>query len=299
MSVTISATTGKPYGIQRVCDVWEIPRSSFYTHKARQLESPVPQKRGPKPPVTDTELLALIREDLAATLFTGEGHRKVWGRIRFVKGIKVSRKRVLRIMRQENLLSPHRVVQGEKQGHTGKIITMVPNAMWGTDGTKIFTLDDGWCWLFTAIEHWNAECVGWHIAKTGDRFAALQPISMALTQRFGSVCAGVARGLALRMDNGSQYLSGHFQNQIKFWGIAPSFAFVSQPQTNGVAERFNKTLKEQVIYGRTYRNIEELRVALTAFMERYNQHWLIEKLGFRSPKQALNDFYNNQLKAAA
>jgi len=143
------------------------------------------------------------------------------------------------------------------------------------------------------------QCVGWHLTKTGDRFAALQPISMAVNQRFGSVGKDAARGLTLRMDNGSQYLSEHFQNQIKFWGIAPSFAFVSQPQTNGVAERFNKTLKEQIIYGRTYRNIEELRIAVTAFMERYNQHWLVEKLGFRSPKQAMNDFYNDQLKATA
>ena len=122
---------------------------------------------------------------------------------------------------------------------------------------------------------------------------------MAVKQRFGSVGAAVARGLTLRMDNGSQYLSDHFQNQIKFWGIAPSFAFVSQPQTNGVAERFNKTLKEQVIYGRTYRNIEELRVAITAFMERYNQHWLVEKLGYRSPNQAYSDFYDEHNKVAA
>ena len=169
----------------------------------------------------------------------------------------------------------------------------------GYRGTKIFTIDDGWCWLFTAVEHWNAECVGWYIVKTGDRFAALQPLSMAVNQRFGSVGKDAARGLTLRMDNGSQYLSEHFQNQIKFWGIAPSFAFVSQPQTNGVAERFNRTLKEQVIYGRTYLNIEELRVAVTAFMERYNQHWLVEKLGYRNPNQAYSDFYNNQQKEAA
>ena len=299
MSATISSVTGKPYGVQRVCKAWEMPRSSFYSRKVRRHESIVPLKRGPKTLLSDDELLALIRDDLATSLFTGEGHRKVWGRIRFVKGIKVGRKRVLRIMREDNLLSPHRVVQGGPKEHTGKIITVAPDVMWGTDGTKIFTIDDGWCWLFTAIEHWNAECVGWHLAKTGDRFAALQPLSMALKQRFGSVGATVARGLTLRMDNGSQYLSDHFQNQIKFWGIAPSFAFISQPQTNGVAERFNKTLKEQIIYGRTYRNIEELRVAVTAFMERYNQHWLVEKLGFRSPKQALSDFYNDQLKAAA
>jgi putative transposase len=299
MSATTSAATGKLYGVQRVCDAWEVPRSSFYARKARLLESPAPLKRGPKVAVSDDELLALIREDLAASLFTGEGHRKVWGRIRFVKGIKVSRKRVLRIMREQSLLSPYRVARGRANEHDGKIITAAPNVMWGTDGTKIFTIDDGWCWLFSAVEHWNAECVGWHVAKTGDRFAALQPLSMAVKQKFGSVSADIARGLSLRMDNGSQYLSDHFQNQIKFWGMAPSFAFVSQPQTNGVVERFNKTLKEQIVYGRTYRNIQELRVAVAEFMERYNQHWLVEKLGFRSPKQALDDFNNEKLKAAA
>ena len=74
-----------------------------------------------------------------------------------VKGIKVGRKRVLRLMRENNLLSPHRVVQGQPKEHTGKIITAAPNVMWGTDGTKVFTLDEGWCWIFTAVEHWNAE----------------------------------------------------------------------------------------------------------------------------------------------
>lgn len=119
---------------------------------------------------------------------------------------------------------------------------------------------------------------------------------MALMTRFESVGADVARGLALRMDNGTQYLSDHFQNQIKYWGIAPSFAFVAEPETNGVVERFNRTLKEQVIYGRTYQNIEELRIAISDFIDRYNTYWHVEKLGFKSPRQALDEF---QLKAAA
>ena len=62
---------------------------------------------------------------------------------------------------------------------------------------------------------------------------------MGLAGLYGSTAAGAARGLALRMDHGSQYLSDHFTNQIKFWGIQPSYAFVAEPQTNGVAERFN------------------------------------------------------------
>lgn len=293
MSATISPATGKPYGIQRVCEVWELSRSTFYFRKAR-LESScpvVPAKRGPKTLLSDDELLELIRADLGTSMFKGEGHRKVWARLRFIKGHKVSRKRVLRIMRENHLLSPYRVPQGEPNTHQGKIITSAPNVMWGTDGTKVFTVDEGWCWIFTAVEHWNAECVGWHVTKTGDRFAALQPLSMGLLKHYGSVEKGVARGLTLRMDNGSQYLSDHFQNQIKFWGIASSFAFVREPETNGVVERFNRTLKEQVIYGHTFRTVEEVRKAMATFVHQYNQLWPIEKMRFRSPDQAREDYF--------
>jgi transposase InsO family protein len=289
MSATISLATGKRYGVQRVCAVWDVSRSTFYTRKAN-LGCLLPAKRGPKTLLSDEELLDLILDDLATSPFKGEGHRKVWGRLHFVKGHKVGRKRVLRLMRGNHLLSPYRVPQGMPCLHEGKIITCAPNVMWGTDGTRIFTLEDGWCWLFTAVEHWNSECVGWHVTKNGDRFAALQPISMGLMKHYGSVQADAARGLTLRMDNGSQYLSEHFQNQIKFWGIAPSFAFVREPETNGVVERFNRTLKEQVIYGRTFRTIEEVRAAMATFVEQYNQLWQVEKMGFRSPSQARNEF---------
>lgn len=96
----------------------------------------------------------------------------------------------------------------------------------------------------------------------------------------------MARGLRLRMDHGQQYLSDHFQNQLKFWGIAPSFAFVEEPQTNGVAERFNRTLKEQAIYGRVFQTVEEVREAVGAFIQRYNEQWRVEKIAFLTPRQA-------------
>ena len=104
--------------------------------------------------------------------------------------------------------------------------------MWGTDGVRVFTVDDGWGWIFTAVEHWNAECAGWHVASAA---TASPPcaISMGLAGLYGSTAAGAARGLALRMDHGSRYLSDHFTNQIKFWGIQPSYAFVAEPQSNG------------------------------------------------------------------
>ena len=72
---------------------------------------------------------------------------------------------------------------------------------------------------------------------------------------------------------------------MKFWGIAPSFAFLEQPQTNGVAERFFRTLKEQVIYGRIFHTIEEVRRAVGEFVEHYNEQWRVEKNGYLSPRQ--------------
>jgi transposase InsO family protein len=164
----------------------------------------------------------------------------------------------------------------------------------------VFTVDDGWGWIFTAVEHWNAECVGWHVCKRGDRFAAAQPISMGLANLHGSTAIGVARGLSLRMDHGTQYLSEYFTKQIAYWGIRPSYAFVEQPQTNGVAERFNRTLKEQIIHGRIYRNLDELRDAVRQFVKRYNAQWLVEKNGYLSPNQARQAWEDAlSLKAAA
>lgn len=287
MSRATSAGVGKPYGLQRVCRVLDFPRSTIYAQQAAAKELPLrPQRRGPKPQLADADLLMAIRTDLAASPFTGEGHRKVWARLRIMRDIRVSRARVLRLMRENALLSPHRRPQGEPVVHDGTIVTDRPNDMWGTDGIRISTVDEGWVWVFAAVDHFDACCVGLHTVKTGNRFAALQPIAQGLKTEFGATDAEAGRGLALRMDHGTQYTADDFLNQIKFWGIAPSFAFVAEPQTNGVAERFNRTLKEQAIHGRIFKNVEEVRAAVNAFKDLYNRHWRLEKLGFISPLEA-------------
>jgi transposase InsO family protein len=287
MSQTTSVGTGKPYGLQRVCRVLDFPRSTIYAQQAATKVVPLrPQRRGPKPKVADADLLTAIRADLAASPFTGEGHRKVWARLRIMRDLRVSRARVLRLMRENALLSPHRRPQGEPVVHDGTIVTDRPNDMWGTDGIRIETVDEGWVWIFAAVDHCDAYCVGVHAVKIGNRFAALQPIAQGLQAEFGATGAEAGRGLTLRMDHGTQYTADDFLNQIKFWGIAPSFAFVAEPQTNGVAERFNRTLKEQVIHGRIFKNVEEVRAAVTAFKDLYNRHWRLEKLGFMSPLEA-------------
>jgi transposase InsO family protein len=302
MSRTISESTGKPYGIKRVCAVWNQARSTFYEQKKRVLTMVpgyIPAKRGPKTFVSDEKLLDVIIQDLANSPFTGEGHRKVWARLRLINGFCIGKTRVLRIMRENHLLSPYRVRQGKPNVHDGIISTDTPNEMWGTDGTKVFTLADGWVWVFSAVDHWNAECMGWHVVKRGDRYAALEPVSQGLSKFYGSVNRDIARGLSLRMDHGSQYLSDHFINQLRFWGIKPSFAFVEQPQTNGVAERFNKTLKEQAIYGRIFQNVDDVRAAVGRFVDLYNNQWRVEKNGFLSPVETRLAWLNDRTPMAA
>ena len=120
-------------------------------------------------------------------------------------------------------------------------------------------------------------------SKIGSRFEATQAVGMAVRQYCGDLRADAARGLALRHDHGSNFMAEHFQKQIKFWGIAPSFAFVAEPETNGVIERFFRTFKEQVVHGRIYQTIDEVRDAVRTFVGRYNAEWLIEKNGHRSP----------------
>ena len=217
MSRETSETTGQRYGLKRVCQVLAFPRSTIYAQAQREAAKIVPlhrARRGPKPKVSDVDLLGAICADLESSPFTGEGHRKVWARLRIVQGIRVSRARVLRLMRENALLSPHRRPQGEPTTHDGSIQTTRPNEMWGTDGIRIETVDQGWVWVFSAVDHFDACCVGVHVAKTGNRFAALQPVSQGLQTEFGATGADAGRGLALRMDHGTQYTADDFLNQM-------------------------------------------------------------------------------------
>ena len=110
MSATTSATTGRRYGLERVCRTWERSRSALYARRARaqcRKRGAGPARRGPTPALSDAQLLAAIRSDLTRSPFQGEGHRKVHARLRILDGIRVSRTRVLRVMRAQGLLSPH------------------------------------------------------------------------------------------------------------------------------------------------------------------------------------------------
>jgi len=288
MSRTVSPSSNQPYGVARVTAVWNLARSSFYAARQREQQPRAAEKRGPKVQ-SDEVLVAEIRELLAQPVFIGEGYRKIWARLRF-KGVRTSKDRVLRLLREHQLLSPLRQPQPTPTNpHEGTIVTTAPDQMWGTDATATFTETEGSVTIFAGIDHCTAECVGIHAVKKANRFEALEPVRQGMKEHFGGFSAGAADGLKLRHDHGSVYMSEDFQNEIQFLGIEPSPAFVRQPEGNGCIERFFRTLKEQLLWVRRFRDLEELRTALIEFRDRYNHHWIVERLGYRTPAQARAD----------
>ena len=194
MRAHVSPGTGRRYPLTLICQVFRVPRSSVYAAQAPPAPAGPPGKRGPKTRWADTELVAGIRAILGASPFHGEGYRKIRARLAH-RGLAVSGKRVLRLMRQHGLLAPRRL--GPPNGdpaHAGTIITDRPDVMWGTDATRFYTEREGWCWFFGAIDHGIDELLGWHVAKLGDRWAALEPIRQGVRHAFGAfrkdVCPG-------------------------------------------------------------------------------------------------------------
>ena len=285
MTTQTSPTTGRPYPLTMVCTVFRVPRATVYAQTAVTVDD-APGKRGPHTTGSDADLVAAIRTVLAETPFHGEGHRKVRVRVRAL-GWRVGKNRVLRLMRAHGLLAPQRA--GHPHGdpaHAGTITTERPNVMWGTDATRFYTAREGWCWFFGAIDHASADIVGWHVAKIGDRWAALEPIHQGVRAAFGAFGKDIARGLAVRSDWGPQYVADAFRAELAWLGITHSPSFVGEPQCNGVIERFMRTLKEQCLWLHRFDTLDQARAIIRAFIEQYNNEWLIERLDYRTPVTA-------------
>lgn len=278
-----------------ICGVWRVARSSVYakrkTATTRSESSPSePRKRGPRTAIPDATLVIAIRQVLGASPFHTEGHRKVRRRLR-ATGIHVGRHRVLRLMRTHRLLAPTR--PGRPHGdraHAGTITTARPNELWGTDATRFYTRRDGWCWFFGAIDHCSEDIVGWHVAKVGDRWAALEPIRQGVQQTHGAYVPKIALGLGLRMDWGPQYTAHQFLGELRWLGIRPSPSYVGEPECNGIMERWIRTLKEECLYLHDFESLEHARRVIAEFIARYNTQWMLERHGYRTPAEIRRAF---------
>jgi transposase InsO family protein len=290
VSQALSPATSRRYGLARVVRVWCISRATVYRCRASAdiAVPPRPARRGPVGACLDAELVGHIRAQILGSRLHGEGYRKIWARLRHA-GIRTAARRVRRLMGQHGLLAPHRVGRPERRAHDGTITTTAVDIMWGTDMTETVTLREGRARVFVAVDHCSGECVGSHAARSGNRFEALEPVRQGVLCHFGRIEKDAATGLALRHDHGSNTMSSDFQDEIAFLGVESSPSFVRQPEGNGVAERFIRTLKENFLWVHTFDTIEELRRGLRDFIAHYNATWLVARHGYRTPNQIRAD----------
>lgn len=290
MKNEVSPSKQKLYPVRLVLKVAELSSAAWYDTRPRIKEEDK-LKRGPRTTICDNVLLDSIREILKDSIFSGEGYIKIHSRLKR-KNIRVGKNRVYRIMLKFNLLNHKYGNPGTGRAHDGTIITQHPNKMWATDGKQFYTKKEGKCWFIGIIDHFNDEIKSFHLSKTFDKYAAMEPLRFAVSKEYGSVDKDVCKGMdiALRTDHGSQFDSKTYQKEIEFLGINYSPAFVRSPECNGIIERFHRTLNEQIFFQESFEDIEHARERIGSFISKYNEKWILHRLKLQSPIEYRNGY---------
>lgn len=245
----------RPVGVARPLRVIDAPRST---------DAAKPRARKGRPPTIEDEALkAQIRDVLANSPFVGEGYRMVHARLR-QRAVYVGPERVLRLMRESHLHAPVGlgIAHGPK-AHNGSITPENPDQMWGIDTTQTLLTRGVNAAIFAVIDHATAECLALYAAPRGTRFEAIEALRAAVAFQRGETSRGAAAGVTLRHEHGSQFIANLFQSEVRFLGLTSSTSFVREPEGDGCAERFFRTLKENHLWLRAFDDVESLRKPLS------------------------------------
>jgi transposase InsO family protein len=216
------------------------------------------------------------------------GYRRVHVELRN-QGWEVNHKRVLRLMRVDNLLCWRRrkfiLTTDSKHGLAiypnlakDMVLTRI-NQLWIADITYI-RLQVEFVYLAVLLDAFSRRCLGWAVQRTLEAALALEALRMALRQRHPRP------GLVHHSDRGAQYASGDYTALLRKQGIEISMSRRGNVYDNARAESFIKTLKYEEVYRTEYRNLQEAKASIQEFLEKiYNQERLHSALGYRPPRE--------------
>ncbi len=217
------------------------------------------------------------------------GYRRVWAHLRYIDGIIVNKKRVYRLMNEHNLIvTPNTRLKAKRISDKKKPRPSCPNSWWGIDMTKVLS-ENGWVYIVIVLDWYTKKIVGHH---TGHRAVTpdwLNALDRGINLQFPD---GVRKHkLHLMSDNGSQPTSTSFMKVCSHLGVHQAFTSYNNPKGNADTERMMRTLKEELLWLREWKHVDEMDRALTTWIEYYNESYLHSTLGYKSPN-AFEETYN-------
>jgi len=259
-----------------MCELLRVSRASYYRH----WQASAPREE-------ETALRERLQQLALQKRFYG--YRRLAVALR-QEGFAVNHKRVLRLMREDNLLClRHRpfVPVTTLSGHSWTVVPNLvrglqpsgPDQIWVADITYI-RLREGFVYLAVVLDAFSRKVVGWAIAHHLKASLAIEALKQALARR------RPAAGLIHHSDQGIQYACEEYRRLLAGHGLQASMSRVGNPYDNAKAESFMATLKREQIDGRRYRDLAEATADIGAFINTiYNLDRLHSALGYRSPEQ--------------
>jgi putative transposase len=263
--------------IEEKCRLADVSRAGFY----RYLQAKAP----------DDEELALRdrMQKLVAETRQRRGYRALTHQLQR-QGWQVNHKRVLRLMREDNLLClrKKKFVLTTDSRHEFHVYTNLArsikvgelNQLWVADITFI-RLRKEFIYLAVVLDAHSRRVIGWELGRTLQTELPLAALQQALRERTWK-----AGQLVHHSDRGVQYASNDYTDLLEKSGIAISMSRAGNPYDNARAERFMRTLKEEEVYASQYRDLEDARERIGEFLEQiYNLRRLHSALGYLSPAE--------------
>jgi putative transposase len=267
--------TGTQLSVLGMCEAAGFSRAGYY----RFLD---PEKPAPADMDLRDEMQKIALE------WPSYGSRRITAELK-ARGWEVNRKRVQRLMREDNLLCvvKRKFVVTSDSAHglriypnraASMILTGV-DQLWVADITYI-RLEEEFVYLAVILDAYSKRVIGWHLDDGLDDSLTLTALRMALRDR------SVRAGLVHHSDRGVQYASGEYTDLLKGSCIDISMSRKANPWDNAGCESFMKTLKHEEVYRTEYRHMIHARAAIGEFLEKvYNEKRLHSALDYRSPVQ--------------
>lgn len=288
------------FTIKDACFGLGISRSSYYELLSKKSAEDVGDKQREKKKESElNETNRAILQKIKAIKAEHPlwGYRRVTAWLRHREGIKVNRKRIYKLMKENGLLVRNKIYKARRKPLRRKPKAERPLQFWGIDMTKFMIEGLGWAYLVIVLDWFTKEIVGFDISLRSKTEDWLKALEMGLNKKFEAGVRG--KGLKLISDNGSQPTSRSFMSEMAILGIEQIFTSYDNPKGNAETERMMRTIKEEVIWLHEFTSLTEAREVIGRWIEKYNHEYVHSALGYLSPLEFEQKFYQNYYQEAA